>query len=277
MSDDYCTCFSELAAVKLYAAVLWVAVSSVSLVADDWLCKTRKPVTAAIWWGSYIDFSYVPCQGQPASSPAKPDHFLLQIWTDIPKSPDIPFSRPNEVIWEYRAYDYDEVLVGYDKHPDGELNEPVFLYAVRLPEEHWFHQPNLNGIYWFSVVAVYTTPQSLLYPWGWTNHKHKYKDNAVTGYIDTSGQTPQWVWTELYDQTEQSEDMSFMLFTDADECSSCANYNLDLTVDFIDYADFADDWGWTGPPGGYNNTDLNCDGVADLKDLWIFALQWLDY
>ena len=70
-------------------------------------------------------------------------------------------------------------------------------------------------------------------------------------------------------------DMSFMLFTDPGECVNCADYNSDNIVNFIDYADFSEDWNWTGPPGGYNNADLNCDGSVDFYDLDIFTLQWL--
>lgn len=185
------------------------------------------------------------------------------------------FSHPNQVIWDYNTSDYDEVFVGYDKHPHGEPNEPVFRYSVRLPKANWFHQPDFNGIFWLSVQAVYdeNTPE---YIWGWTNHKHVFNDDAVIG--NPSGVSAAEIeWKELYDQTGASTDMSFILFTDPDECSNCANYNCDYTINFLDFADFADDWLWTGPTGGYNNTDLNCDGVGDFKDLAIFVNLWLTY
>jgi len=244
------------------------------LVADDWLCERRTPVTAAVWWGSYIGYGYEVCQGPPAVRPVKPDYFRLNIWTDVPKDPNVPasFSHPNDMIWEYKAYDYDEVLVGYDKYPHGEPNEPVFRYSVRLPEVDWFEQPDVNGIFWLSVLAVYdvNTPN---YDWGWTNHEHMFQDDAVEGYfVPPAG----WFWSELYDQTEvNSVDMSFILFTDPNECVNCADYNIDYIINFKDYADFADDWLWTGVPGGYNNSDLDCDGDADWYDLKIFADQWL--
>jgi hypothetical protein len=91
------------------------------LVADDWKCKGKTPVTDIVWWGSYIGYEYKPCHGEFMPLPVKPDYFLLNIWTDVPANADltVPFSHPNETIWEYKAYDYDEVLVGYDKHPEG--------------------------------------------------------------------------------------------------------------------------------------------------------------
>ena len=75
------------------------------------------------------------------------------------------FSHPNEPIWEYKATAYDEVFVGYDKHPHGEPNEPVFRYSVRLPEDMWFRQPDYNEVFWLSVQAVYDFNQPN-YPWG---------------------------------------------------------------------------------------------------------------
>jgi hypothetical protein len=245
------------------------------LVFDDWQCLRRTPVTAIGWWGSYIGYGYEACSQGP-SMPVRPNRFKLAMWTDVPAGSDpcYPFSHPNEVIWEYDAFEYDEVLVGYDKHPHGAPNEPVFRYSVRLPEEEWFHQPDYNGVFWLCVQAVYdvNTPN---YDWGWTNHEHVFNDNAVAYYYDDVNEV--WVWTELHDQTEASEDMSFMLFTDPDECSTCANYNCDARVNFLDYADFADDWRWVGPAGGYNNSDLDCNGVVDFKDLGIFCVQWLIY
>jgi hypothetical protein len=185
------------------------------------------------------------------------------------------FSHPNDVIWEYDAHEYDEVLVGYDKHPHGNPNEPVFRYSVRLPEPDWFQQPDYEGIFWLSVQAVYNT-NTPEYDWGWTNHKHVFNDDAVTANV--ANLTPDEIeWEELYDQTGASTDMSFILFTDPDECSGCANYNCDFNVNFLDYSDFADNWHWIGPPGGYQNSDLDCNGTVDLYDLSIFCSQWLSY
>jgi len=158
------------------------------LVADDWLCTGITPVTAVVWWGSYIGYRYEACQCQQMTPPAKPDYFLLSIWTDVPPflsstedtGADVGYSHPGEKVWEYKAYDYDEVLVGYDKHPEYTIliyppppirREPVFRYSVRLPQEEWFCQKDVNDVYWLSIVAVYKNPQEARYPWGWTNHK----------------------------------------------------------------------------------------------------------
>jgi hypothetical protein len=198
------------------------------LVADDWRCHNNTSVTAAAWWGSYLGYGYEACQGPPADQPVKPDYFELRIWDDVPDpNPADPntYSHPGNIIWEYKAYDYDQVLVGYDKHPHGEPNEPVFRYSVRLPREDWFSQEYVDDIYWFSVVAVYDQHEPT-YDWGWTNHEHEFNDNAVSGYVDPSGT---WIWDELYDQTSQSEDMSFILFTEPD----CLNITATEYADWI--------------------------------------------
>jgi len=185
------------------------------------------------------------------------------------------FSHPNEIIWQYETSEYDEVLVGYDKHPHGQPNEPVFRYSVRIPDANWFNQPDYNGIFWLSVQAIYDANRPE-YDWGWTNHRHVFNDDAVTG--NPAGVSPGEIdWEELYDQTGATTDMSFVLFTDPNECSNCANYNCDAFVNFVDYSDFADDWYWVGAAGGYNNSDLNCDGTADYNDLSVFCDQWLTY
>ena len=244
-----------------------------TLVADDWRCLRRTPVTAIVWFGSYIGYAYEACGTYLMPLPIKPDHFKLTVWTDVPANPGDPnsYSHPGSSIWQYVTSTYDEVFVGYDKYPHGEPNEPVFRYSVRLPEDKWFHQPDFNEVFWLSVQAVYDTHQPN-YKWGWTNHQHMFNDGAVKGIKELSGQ---WQWRKVVEQQDNSADMSFILFTDPNRCSTCANYNCDTYVNFLDYADFADSWLTSVPPGGYDNSDLNCDGTINWSDVAILAQQWL--
>ena len=104
--------------------------------------------------------------------------------------------------------------MGFDKHPEqpatAKGREPVFRYSVTLPVDQWFHQKEGVNVYWFSVVAVYSSPTAAPYPWGWTNHKHYFNDDAVAGsYVTGAGGVR---WEPLEDQTGASEDMSFVLF-----------------------------------------------------------------
>jgi hypothetical protein len=192
-------------------------------VADDWKCEQSSPVVAAAWWGSYVSYTDEACECNPLPKPVRPDYFLLSIWSDVPKSnPRDPqnFSHPGQKLWEYRAYQYDEVQVGSDGDPAASrtLNgrEPVFRYFVTLPANQRFDQDPGSNVYWFSVVAVYEYPKIANYPWGWTNHAKTFNDDAVAGSetIGTAGKKV-WTWQPLKDQTGMGEDMSFILFQQA--------------------------------------------------------------
>ncbi len=143
------------------------------IVADDWRCSSNLPVRSIVWWGSYLGYGYRPCECQQAPSPRRPDYFLLSIWTDASDAKN--FSRPGRKIWEHKAEVFDEVMVGFDKHPEPGSSvmqgfEPVYRYTVRLPESKWFRQEGQDNVCWLSVVAVYRDPKTIVYPWGWTNH-----------------------------------------------------------------------------------------------------------
>ncbi|MHC4499752.1 MAG: DUF7901 domain-containing protein, partial [Planctomycetota bacterium] len=49
------------------------------LVADDWPCEHNEPVTATVWWGSYIGYEYAACdiQGPWMDLPVPPKYFWL--------------------------------------------------------------------------------------------------------------------------------------------------------------------------------------------------------
>ncbi len=247
-------------------------------VADDWLCDNNTPVLAVVWWGSYLGYGFEPCSGQFMPLPVKPDFFELSIWTDVPANPGDPepYSHPGEKIWESRAYDYDEVFVGYDKDPRniiGPPREPVFRYSVNLLPEDLFYQKEPNTVYWLSVVAVYddATPN---YAWGWTNHKHAFNDDAAAWEMDPAGGA--WNWVPLKDQIGETEDMSFMLFTEP----GCFPPHYSTYPDWLTYG--KPDC-WCAPPDG---SGYQCDGDGDgategilkrrvyQKDLDMLIVNW---
>jgi hypothetical protein len=93
--------------------------------------------------------------------------------------------------------------------------EPVFRYCANIPADQAF-APEQDQVYWFSVVAVYQYSKAANYPWGWTNHEYAFNDAAVAGSESTatSGKKT-WTWQPLKDQTGAGEDMSFVLFQQA--------------------------------------------------------------
>jgi len=229
------------------------------MIADDWVSRSDLPVTGVVWWGSYLRSGYLPCEClTPAGSarpepagPQPPDYFLLSIWADVPASDGKDtksFSHPGTKIWEYKAEKFDEVLVGFDKDPPPTSSsvqgfEPVYRYAVSLPQDQWFRPHGPNSVYWLSVVAVYRDAKSMNYPWGWTNHPSVSWDqqtavpkpdemagkvaadragrngDAVAAQLSTSSAGDTWNWTPLLDQTGRTEDMSFLLWTEPSEAS----------------------------------------------------------
>lgn len=150
------------------------------IVADDFRYRSLQPITGFSWWGSYIGYGYEPAQCQQIAPPRQPDYFLLSLWSDEPdRDPSNPrtFGRPGRKLWEHKAEDFDEVLVGFDKdlRPAGssaQSFEPVYRYTVRLPDDKWFRQDGLNQVLWLSIVAGYKDARSVVYPWGWVNHPH---------------------------------------------------------------------------------------------------------
>lgn len=153
------------------------------LVADDWQHNGTTPITGLIWWGSYIGYGYQPCACTQMTPTTAPDYFLVSIWTDASdaKTGSTASHYPAEKLWEAQVSDFEEVMVGFDKHPEaGETDvtgfEPVYRYTVALPETDWFCPENDRDIYWLSVAAVYEDADAMIYPWGWTNHPQEAWD-----------------------------------------------------------------------------------------------------
>jgi len=190
-------------------------------VADDWKSEGPMPVVAATWWGSYAGYTYKACECVDQVQPVRPDYFVLSIWSDSPDpNPDNPqdFSHPDQRLWQFEATQYDEVLVGYDgqKVQSGKGQEAVFRYSVRIPPDRWFFPGQATGTYWFSVVAVYENRKVDNHPWGWTNHQHVFNDSAVVGSQDTDPSGKKVLtWQPLTDEANDRQDMSFILFQQA--------------------------------------------------------------
>jgi len=173
--------------------------------ADDWLSERRYPVSAINWQGSYIGYGYEACDCNQIEQPIRPDYFILSLRKPTGEQAEV--GDLGELVWEYHAYEYDEILIGFDLNPEGESNEPVFRYSVRLPEETWFQPEYSNQTYWFSVVAVYKMQlDEIQYRWGWTSRSHIFKSTAVS--VDGDSPVPE----SLYDQKNEPVDMSFTLF-----------------------------------------------------------------
>lgn len=123
------------------------------IVADDWPCTDRRPVTDIHWWGSFIGWD------QPYPPPL-PSKFHIGIWTDVPADPTgTSPSHPGKLIWENYCSTYEWNFAGYDVDPRGIMPwETCFQFNQKLEPEQWFYQdpgPNERNIYWLSIAAIY--------------------------------------------------------------------------------------------------------------------------
>ncbi len=177
-------------------------------VTDDWPCERTDPVVAIGWQGSYIGYGYEACRCEQIAEPRQPDYFILSL--RMPTNAPANDGNQSELVWEYLAYDYDEVLVGYNRNIKGEPNEPVFRYSVKLPEDVWFRQGHLDQTYLLSVVAAYEAKlEEIRYPWGWTSCLHTFGNTATSSVPADGGGAGE----PLRTQTGELVDMSFTLFT----------------------------------------------------------------
>jgi hypothetical protein len=153
------------------------------IIADDWLCESRHPVTDVHWWGSYTNWiENVP----PAFAP---DRFHIGIWTDVPVGADTPWSHPGVMIWEWvvaRA-ELSERYVGCDFHEEY-MDEPdaCFRYDLQLPEDAWFWQEEPETIYWISISAIYSDEPPIENVWGWKTRRHYFNGDAVRIFDPTA-------------------------------------------------------------------------------------------
>jgi len=203
---------------------------NVSVVADDFRCLGSMPITSVHWWGSH--YGWEQAGGIP---PALPIGWKIGFWSNVPADPDVEpgYSYPEVLLWQIDidANRIEIEEVGKDSYHSEETGLPediCYQYHIALEPNEWFWQsdfePNtIDNVFWISIAAIYDTnivyPD---YPWGWTKHEHMFNDDAAAWEMDPTGGP--WQWVPLYDQTGETEDMSFMVFT---ECFP--NYHEDYT------------------------------------------------
>ena len=239
------------------------------IMADDWKCEDKRPVTDIHWWGSFKGWT------QPHLPPILPKAFRIGIWTDVPDDPADPddYSHPGKLIWENECTTAVWNFAGYDwdprcEDPTGqypcEENEACFQWAQFLNQDEWFWQEPMEqadgtvipNIYWLSIAAVYDPSVDFadpdFYPWGWKTRDHYFMDDAiritdadvwppVVGAVWTGGtpvEFPQGI----------SWDLAFELTTNEPKCPGLiADLNEDCIVDLVDFSMMAQEWLMTSP------------------------------
>ena len=148
------------------------------VLADDWMCSETGPVKDIHWWGSWKDGFEHQLNG-----------FALSIHRDIPADPpQIPWSRPGEIIWQKVVTDFNPQQINpftlegwYDPLtqlvlPDN--HSQYFQYNVYLDEEDWFMQDS-GTIYWLNITAGVEGVVDGF--WGWKTSIEHFNDDGVWG------------------------------------------------------------------------------------------------
>jgi hypothetical protein len=152
--------------------------------ADDFADKFSSPVVHVKWWGSYLNNFQTP------EFPV--DKFLISFESDIPQSPNNPFSRPgepllNQIVRRVPAGGLSPGSGTYTEKPISPGGFPLFesLYEynaeLHLGKE-FFQQP--DTVYWLKIVALVDLPAGVpIDPpptfaprWGWHNRDYTILD-----------------------------------------------------------------------------------------------------
>ncbi|GMV64243.1 MAG: hypothetical protein AMXMBFR75_00510 [Candidatus Hinthialibacteria bacterium] len=183
------------------------------IMADDFLCSDKRPITDIHWWGSYIDW-----QGTEPP-PNKVVAFHIGIWTDVPKNVDQPWSHPGQMIcgWTVARQAVNEHYVGCDYYP-GKGRDSCFRYDFIIPQAEWCFQPEQQAVLWVSISAIYGTGPGQNYFWGWKTREHFFNDAAVKIFVPMSP-TVSSVFQQgqpLIDAISGEWDMAFEITTNQD-------------------------------------------------------------
>jgi hypothetical protein len=106
------------------------------IIADDFLCTNRGPITDIHIWGSWNQ-DVLPTPGEPTFLPLAGDpglaQFTLGIWSDIPKPAGGGFSMPGQLLWERTFFPGDFAVREVNSPPEGWYNPNTGVYE---PENH---------------------------------------------------------------------------------------------------------------------------------------------
>jgi hypothetical protein len=148
--------------------------------ADDFADKFSTPVVHVRWWGSYLnDF-----HGTPTNPGVK--QFLISFESDIPVSPNQPFSRPgtpllNQIVTRVpgplapASGTYTEKLVPTPLMAGMPPREALYEYNAELNLGKFFPEQR-DTVYWLKIVALVDAQQDGNIQWGWHDRDYSITD-----------------------------------------------------------------------------------------------------
>ena len=173
------------------------------VLADDWECSMTGWVDDIHFWGSWKH-----------GMEGRIDSFRLSIHNNIPASPDTPYSRPGDLLWEWTTVDFEidyppPDTQGWYDPVTGEViyndHDLYFQYNItNIPDP--FYQDS-GEIYWLNISAfVHEGPDTL---WGWKSTRDHFMDDAVWA------EDPEYFWTPLYEPPPSPITNAFWVSFDA--------------------------------------------------------------
>jgi hypothetical protein len=242
-----------------------------TLLADDFLCRERGPITDLHIWGSWL-------RDQVDTNAA----FWLAIWTDVPRTNTSYPSHPGTLVW-HQWFLPGEYLAGVFARADELFFDPNRTNILGPDTQVWQYDffpqtpflqegaPNTNRIYWLSVMAV-TRPNTLF---GWKTSTEHWQDAGVYGHLATNW-TPRGDWRDLHwPPGGPNLDLAFAITTrrDIPECvdpPKVITQRPDTTANALDVLAtapkiLADDFVCANP-GGITNIVLWGGWANDVAD-----------
>ena len=157
------------------------------ILADDFLCTQKGPITDVHIWGSWL-FDTAP--------PPETLSFVISFYSDIPAGPEPEnYSRPGELLWstqiaypDFTARPVVEVIPGegwYD--PSMELYLPnadtiIWQYNFFFDSQSCFIQegsPDEPVVYWLAIQAFIDPSSGAEGAFGWKTSTNHWNDDAV--------------------------------------------------------------------------------------------------
>ena len=259
------------------------------ILADDFECTMRGPLTEIQVWGSWYN-DLMPFGGTPGDGDPAAIRFTLSIHEDIP-DPDgsgpeysMPASPP---VW-MRTFSEGEFMVELFAGGilEGWMNPPdvytfpgdtmCWRYTFLIPREEAFFQEGTTAspiVYWLDVQAE---PLDATTYFGWKTTLGQWNDNAVWGV----GVDSRLTWEEMYFPPGHTLagaplDLAFALIGEPELIRG--DFEPDGDVDQDDYDAFIDCF--TGPGGGPlppeclpgdfdDDDDIDCDDWEMFKMVW---------
>ena len=195
------------------------------ILADDFLCTNRGPITNIQVWGSWLG-DYLPSGNAAAVA------FRLKIYGDIPAGALQDWSMPaGTVLWEKMFYNAGypttftvEPYYTLPSEPEGEgwfdpstgtytpdADYTIWRYNFDIPLAEAFEQlgtPGASIIYWLALEAFVQDPDA---HFGWKSSSNHWNDDAVWSL---DGSAP--IWNELrypsgHELVGQSIDLAFVI------------------------------------------------------------------